>query len=231
MRRLRLVVPQEDAGERIDRFIAARGGISRGLARRALDAGGVFLDGRRCKVSGRTLHPGQQVVVNLEEGGRAATAGGGLERSRLLHVDPELVAVDKPPGVPAQPTLTSDRGALPELVLRPEPMEAPNPEEEPKAAPESAWWLLSLFSPQEAESVDWSRGNYSILSRGGRVESDSSNGALKKQSRMVAEGSVLLAGVSPSGAAQDVAPEGVEHPVYRAGFALAVPIPWREVAR
>ena len=116
MRRLRLVVPQEDAGERIDRFIAARGGISRGLARRALDAGGVFLDGRRCKVSGRTLHPGQQVVVNLEEGGRAATAGGGLERSRLLHVDPELVAVDKPPGVPAQPTLTSDRGALPELV-------------------------------------------------------------------------------------------------------------------
>jgi CRISPR type III-A-associated RAMP protein Csm4 len=122
-------------------------------------------------------------------------------------------------------------GALPALVLRPEPSEAPDPEAEPKAAPESAWWLLSLFSPQEAEGVDWSRGNYSILSRGGRVESDSSNGVLKKESRMVAEGSVLLAGVPPSGAALDVAPEGVPHPVYRAGFALAVPIPWREVAR
>jgi 23S rRNA pseudouridine1911/1915/1917 synthase len=116
VRRLSLVVPEEDAFERLDRFIAARGGISRGLARRALDAGGVFLDGRRCKVSGRTLHPGQQVVVNLEEGGRAASAEDGLDRSRLLHVDPELVLVDKPAGVPAQPTLTSDRGALPERV-------------------------------------------------------------------------------------------------------------------
>ena len=122
-------------------------------------------------------------------------------------------------------------GALPDLVLSPEPVETPNPEEEPKAAPESAYWLLSLFSPREAESVDWSRGNYSILTRGGWVESDSSNGAAKKHSRMVAEGSVLFAGVPPLGAALDVAPEGGAHPVYRAGFALAVSIPWREVAR
>ena len=122
-------------------------------------------------------------------------------------------------------------GALPALVLRPEPIQEPNPEEEPKAAPESAYWLLSLFSPREAEDVDWRRGNYSILTRGGRVDGDFSNGALKTQSRMVAEGSVLFAGVPPSGAALDVAPEGGPHPVYRAGFALAVPIPWREVAR
>jgi len=116
VRRLLLVVPPEDKGERIDRFIAARGGVSRGLARRALDAGGVFLDGRRCKVAGRTLHPGQQVVVNLEEGGRGAEAPAPLERARLLYADAELAAVDKPAGVPAQPTLTSDRGTLPELV-------------------------------------------------------------------------------------------------------------------
>ncbi len=116
MRRLTLVVPQVDKGERIDRFIAARGGISRGLARRTLDAGGVFLDGHRCKVAGRTLHPGQQVVVNLEEGGRAAAGPSALDPSRVLHADADLVFIDKPAGVPAQPTLTSDRGALPELV-------------------------------------------------------------------------------------------------------------------
>src|SRR5512141_1880456 len=116
MRRLTLDVGAADAGERLDRFIAARGGLSRGLARRALDAGGVFLDGRRCKVAGRLLHDGQRVVVNLEEGGRAAPDGVVLERSRLLYADAELAAVDKPAGVPAQPTLTSDRGTLPELV-------------------------------------------------------------------------------------------------------------------
>jgi 23S rRNA pseudouridine1911/1915/1917 synthase len=116
LKRLSLVVAPADAGERLDRFIAARGGVSRGLARRALDAGGVFLDGRRCKVSGRLLHPGQKVVVNLEEGGRAAAGPVALERSQLVYADQDLVAVDKPAGVPSQPTLTSDQGTLPELV-------------------------------------------------------------------------------------------------------------------
>jgi len=116
VRRLTLHVPSADAGHRIDRFIAERGGISRGLARRALDAGGVFLDGRRCKVASRGVHPGQRIEVNLEEGGRAAAATPPLEAARLLYADDDLAAVDKPAGIPAQPTLTTDRGTLPELV-------------------------------------------------------------------------------------------------------------------
>lgn len=116
MRRLTLLVSPGDAHQRIDRFIAERGGISRGAARRALEAGGVFLEGRRCKVASRGLHPGQRVEVNLEEGGRPAEPPAPLDPGRLLHADAHLVAVDKPAGVPAQPTLTSDRGTLPELV-------------------------------------------------------------------------------------------------------------------
>jgi 23S rRNA pseudouridine1911/1915/1917 synthase len=116
LRRLSLRVGAADEGERLDRFIAARGGVSRGLARRALDAGGVFLDGRRCKVAGRAVRGGQSVVVNLEEAGRSAAPAAPLDRSRLLYSDEDLVAVDKPAFVPAQPTLTTDRGALPELV-------------------------------------------------------------------------------------------------------------------
>jgi len=116
VKRLTLVALPGDRGERLDRFIAARGGISRGLARRAIDQGGVFLDGRRCKVAGKLLRDGYQVTVNLEEGGRAPDAGLALDRSRLLYADEHLLAVDKPAGVPAQPTLTTDRGTLPELA-------------------------------------------------------------------------------------------------------------------
>ena len=116
MRQLRLRAAPADAGERLDRFIAARGAISRGLARRALEAGGVFLDGHRCKVASRIVRDGQAVVVNLEEAGRAAGTPPALARSSLLYADDDLVAVDKPPFVAAQPTLTTDRGALPELV-------------------------------------------------------------------------------------------------------------------
>ncbi len=100
----------------MDRFIAARGGISRGEARRALDAGGVFVDGRRCKVSGRIVRSGQRVVVNLSEGGRTAQAPAALQRARLIYADEDVAAVDKPAGVPAQPTLTTDLGTLPDLV-------------------------------------------------------------------------------------------------------------------
>lgn len=116
MRRLSLDVGPSDAGERLDRFVAARGGISRGEARRALERGGVFLDGRRCKIAARTLHPGQRVVVNLAEGGRTGEEAPALDRGRLLLADADLVFVDKPAGIPSQPTLTSDRGHLPELV-------------------------------------------------------------------------------------------------------------------
>jgi len=116
VRRLALVVGAADEGDRLDRFIAARGGISRGLARRALDQGGVFLDGRRCKQAGRLVRPGQKVVVNMEDGGRGAVRPAPLERSRLIYADEQLAAVDKPAGVASQPTLTSDRGTLPDLV-------------------------------------------------------------------------------------------------------------------
>jgi CRISPR type III-A-associated RAMP protein Csm4 len=90
-----------------------------------------------------------------------------------------------------------------------------------------AYWLLSLFHPGPSDTVDWSRGNYSLTTRGGRVESDARWGDHKKQTRMVSEGSVLVAASEPRGSATDVAPDGFAHPVYRSGFALAIPIPLR----
>ncbi len=116
MKRLSLVARPGDEGERLDRFIAARGAISRGLARRAIEQGGVFLDGRRCKVASKQVRAGYEVTVNLEEGGKAPDAPADLEQARLLYADEHLVAVDKPAGVPAQATLTTDRGTLPLLV-------------------------------------------------------------------------------------------------------------------
>jgi CRISPR type III-A-associated RAMP protein Csm4 len=91
--------------------------------------------------------------------------------------------------------------------------------------PLQAHWLLSLFTPAADDTVDWGRGSYTVLARGGRIDSPSGSGELKKQIQMVAEGSVLYADGVPSGAAADVAPDGFAHPVFRAGFALAIPLP------
>jgi CRISPR type III-A-associated RAMP protein Csm4 len=86
-------------------------------------------------------------------------------------------------------------------------------------------WLLSLFTPSAVDAVDWARGNYSILDRGGRVESPAGSGELKKYIQMVAEGSVLYSGSALRGSAPNVAPDGFAHAVFRAGFALSIPLP------
>jgi CRISPR type III-A-associated RAMP protein Csm4 len=90
------------------------------------------------------------------------------------------------------------------------------------AAEGGNWWLLSLFSPRDEDAVAWDRGDYTLTERAGRVENA---GAATRIVRMVEEGSVLSAASAPVGTARDVAPEGHAHPVYRAGFAVAVPLP------
>jgi CRISPR type III-A-associated RAMP protein Csm4 len=100
----------------------------------------------------------------------------------------------------------------------------------PAPGGENVYWLLSLFHPSETDNVDWSQGNYTVTTRVGRIESAAQWGDAKKSSRMVAEGSVLLAHSAPRGSVMDVAPEGFPHPVYRAGLALTIPVP-KAVAR
>ena len=103
----------------------------------------------------------------------------------------------------------------------------PNPQSPTPGAP-SPHWLLSLFSPAASDSIDWARGNYAVVTRGGRIESPAGSGELKKFVQMIEEGSVVYAAGPPRGAAPDVAPDGFPHPVFRAGFALAIPLAAQE---
>ena len=100
-------------------------------------------------------------------------------------------------------------GELPQLILK-------------TGAEPGAYWMLSLFHPAESDAIDWQRGNYSLTTRGGRVEQA---GVEKKSTRMLSEGSVVVSVAAPVGQASDVAPENFPHPVYRSGFALAIPVP------
>jgi CRISPR/Cas system CSM-associated protein Csm4 (group 5 of RAMP superfamily) len=93
----------------------------------------------------------------------------------------------------------------------------------PAGGHEGAWWLLSLYSPHQDDAIDWSRGDYSTVTRAGWTDSPAGS-VKKKQVRMIEEGSVLMA-PSLRGRAVDVAPEGFAHPAWRAGFALALPVP------
>jgi CRISPR type III-A-associated RAMP protein Csm4 len=139
--------------------------------------------------------------------------------------EPETQPEPEPAQAAEFPSLISEP---PSPGLEPEPAqaaEAPSPIPHPPSPALRAHWLLSLFTPGATDTVDWGRGSYTVLARGGRVDSPAGSGELKKQIQMVAEGSVLIAETAPRGTAADVAPDGFAHPVFRCGFALAVPLP------
>jgi 23S rRNA pseudouridine1911/1915/1917 synthase len=127
---VRFVVPDADAGLRLDQALARHvPGLSRRRAKVLLDIGGVFVDRARVKQAGRVLRAGQVVEANL--GGafdRAAAEGAGAaarERTdaalppyRVVHEDEHLIVADKPAGLVTAPTPESDRGNLLDLLRR-----------------------------------------------------------------------------------------------------------------
>jgi CRISPR type III-A-associated RAMP protein Csm4 len=98
----------------------------------------------------------------------------------------------------------------------------------PGGAPKAGrgWWLLSLTAPSGEDVIRWDDGDYQLLKRGGRVGSLSGGGGKKLASRMLAEGSVIVSPRAPRGTVTNVAPEGCPHPVFRAGYAVSISIPW-----
>ena len=164
---------------------------------------------------------------------------------------PERAAVNAPPPPPAAPepvvemtqavTVAVTMALVGPITIvaevedaratEPEPPVVAPPVVEPVAAPAppppglTSHWLLSLFTPDTGDAVDWKAGNYTLIARGGRIDSSAGYGERKKQLQMVAEGSVLAAGEEIRGAAPNVAPDGFAHPVFRAGFALSIRLP------
>jgi 23S rRNA pseudouridine1911/1915/1917 synthase len=113
--RLKLVSRAEDAGEPLAPFIARRGGISEDEARAAVLRGGAFVQGKRVKDAARAIAPGERVEVLLRERGDAPGTPVPLEAERILHVDAQVIFIDKPAGVLAQEGRAGGP-ALPELV-------------------------------------------------------------------------------------------------------------------
>jgi 23S rRNA pseudouridine1911/1915/1917 synthase len=71
-----------------------------------VERGAVYLNGRRVKDAGVRVGPGQKVMVVLEEGGQSVVTAPEAPPPRLevLHEDRDVIAVNKPAGVTAQPT-------------------------------------------------------------------------------------------------------------------------------
>ena len=105
--RLKLVAEGEDT---LARFVARRGGVSEEDARAAIARGGAFLRGKRVREPLAGVRKGDRVEVTLREPDAAAS----LDRARVLLLDADVLAVDKPAGVAAQEDLAGG-ASLPAL--------------------------------------------------------------------------------------------------------------------
>lgn len=85
--------------------VAAELGLPVEQARGLVEVGAVYVAGRRCRDAKARLTSGQVVAVVLEEGGQSSLAEAPAAPTfRVLHEDADVLAVDKPAGLNAQPT-------------------------------------------------------------------------------------------------------------------------------
>jgi len=116
--RTRFVVAPDEQGLRLDQVIPRHvEGLSRRKARTVIDIGGVFVQGARVKVAGRTVRAGQTIEVTLGGALDALAKPPGPE-PRVAYSDEHVIVVDKPAGLVTAPTPESDRGDLLDLMSR-----------------------------------------------------------------------------------------------------------------
>lgn len=109
---MRLTIDTERP-DRLDRMIARLvPGLSRGAARRLVAAGAVFVNGRRSRIASRLVSPGD--VLSLE----TRTPPAAADPLTILYEDEAVIAVDKPPGMPAAPTRVAALGTASDLLQR-----------------------------------------------------------------------------------------------------------------
>lgn len=105
-----LTAAPEEAGLRLDQFLAAHvAELSRGQAKKVIDLGGVHVAGRRVRQCSLALRAGELIEVFLDA---LPLQPFVLEPSAILFQDPYVIALNKPAGIPVQPTPARYKGTV-----------------------------------------------------------------------------------------------------------------------
>lgn len=113
-RDLQATVSAGEAGQRLDQALAGAFSLSRRRCRRAIDEGGVYLNGSRCRTAGRTVKPGDRLRLVLLENEKPVA----FQAEQLIWQKDSLYLVHKRSGQYAQEALHRSRGTLPDELAR-----------------------------------------------------------------------------------------------------------------
>ena len=121
--KLKLITSSDHAGLRLDEVLAdflterLKRSVSKAKVRKLIMAGAVHRRGQRTRIPSQGLLPGVEIEVHLD---LARLFGDSTSRDRpfevtadrILFEDEDLIAIDKPYGLPAQPTVDETRDNL-----------------------------------------------------------------------------------------------------------------------
>jgi RluA family pseudouridine synthase len=92
--------------------------LSKGKIRKLIIAGAVYLNGGRVRIASKVCRPGARIEIYLDpakignEGERVAPKEWKFDADAILFEDEWIVGVNKPSGLPTQPTLDEARANL-----------------------------------------------------------------------------------------------------------------------
>lgn len=106
----RFEVNDEFSGLRLDQYLAEAGAdFSRTLARRLIDIGGVHLAARRVRRCSELVRAGDKIEVYVDG---LSLDPAPLSHERIIFRDQDLIVLDKPAGMPTQPTPSRYQGTV-----------------------------------------------------------------------------------------------------------------------
>lgn len=106
---IKLTIPLEEGGQRLDSALAAISTYSRRRLQRAIDEGGVYLNKKRCRKAGRIIQGGEKVRIVMLDDEKLVP----FSESQIVWREQSWVLVHKKAGQYAQEALHRSKGTLP----------------------------------------------------------------------------------------------------------------------
>lgn len=104
---LEFVVQQAQHGMRLDlALVQLAADMSRRKIRNVIDVGGCYINRKRVRMASRPVNKGDRILLQFSETGlkKLANETFALTADDILYNKHEIIAVNKPPGIPAQAT-------------------------------------------------------------------------------------------------------------------------------
>lgn len=110
----RSVVTAATAAQRLDQYLASVcPGLSRTVAKKVIDLGGVHIDGRRIRGCSRQVKVGENVELYLDN---LPLEPYRLTAADIIYQDDYLIVLNKPAAVDTQPTHARFKGTVYEAL-------------------------------------------------------------------------------------------------------------------